>query len=196
MEVDEGDIIKSFLRALPKETPPGWPAGNEAMTWDELPSALRKLRGYRDTVAAVAAQKSEITFVDHSMIGLKDKVLEFLSIQLLDNAILAAKEIQKFPTRANTQDQNNLHKDLRRTVRQVFLLTLLAGAKLPTRAELRVATFRTYAKERSSSETKARELFAWLQKSYAKKRIKWDRVLIPLGLKDLRRSPSGPKKRA
>jgi hypothetical protein len=195
MEVEEGDIIKSFLRAFPRETPPGWPPGNGAMTWEELPSALRKLRGYRDTVAAVAARKSPIIFVDHSMIKLKDKVDEFLNRHLLDDPVRAAKEIKKFRPGVNTQDQNNLHEDLRRAARQVFLLPLLAGSKLPTRAELRVATFRTYAKERYKSEAKARESFKWLQKLYVEKRIKWDRVLMSLGLEDLPRSPSGPKKR-
>jgi len=173
---DEEEIVEAFMRCLPREIPPGWPEGNQAMAWENLPSDLRKLRGYHATVAAVAAQKSPITFVDHSMIGLEDKVSKFLTLQLLDNAILAANEIQKFPSRRNAQEnQNNLHESLRGAARQVFLLTLLAGSKLPTRAELRVATFRTYAKERSVSEAKARELFAWLQKSYAKKRIKWDR---------------------
>jgi hypothetical protein len=195
MKVDEGDIIESFLRALPRGIPPGWPEGNEAMTWENLPSALRKLRGYRATVAAVAAQKSPIAFLDHSMNRLQDKVDEFLNIQLLDNAILAANEIKKFPSRSNTQDQNSLREKLRCAARQVFLLTLLAGSKVPTRGELRLATFRTYAKERSATEAEARIKFKRLQQSYAKKRIKWDRVLIPIGLKDLPRSRSGPKKR-
>jgi hypothetical protein len=201
----DATIIEDFMSRLPKGTPAGWPIGNEELTLEELPSALRKLRGHRKMLAT-----SQISPVDHSMSRLEKKTGAFLVEQFIDNGI---ERIQKTLKTGGKPGVDSLHEDLRLYARDAFTLAVLAhitkGDPLPTHGELRIETFRLYAfqiarehlddvrlltlpDDKRVSE-KAASFFKSLEDYNAAKTIKWSRIVNPLGLKNLWRSRSGPK---
>jgi hypothetical protein len=187
------------MSRLPKGTPAGWPIGNEELTLEELPSALRKLRGHRKMLAT-----SKISLVDHSVSRLEKKIGAFLVEQFIDNGI---ERIQKTLKTGGKPGVDSLHEDLRLYARDAFTLAVLAhitkSDPLPTHGQLRIETFWLYAfqiarehlddaDDKRVSE-KAASFFKSLKRYYAAKTIKWSRIVNPLGLKNLRRSRSGPK---